>query len=45
MKYTKVCEHCGRQFVTVTFWAKYCSARCKLAAWRKAKKQPAAAKA
>ncbi len=39
MEFKKVCEHCGRRFTTKIFWARFCSTRCKVAAWRKQKKQ------
>jgi len=29
----KVCEVCGKHFVPVNYWQKYCSKSCKQAAW------------
>ena len=42
MQFKKVCEHCHKPFTTSIFWARFCSARCKVAAWRKQQKQAAA---
>ena len=39
MQFDKVCETCKKKFKTPIFWAKYCSDKCRVAAWRKKKKQ------
>ncbi len=37
--YTKICGHCGKKYETTTFWSRFCSLRCRVAAWRALQKK------
>lgn len=41
MHFQKVCEFCGKKFSTKIFWARFCSAYCRIAAWRRDQKAKA----
>ena len=30
-----VCQTCGKEKIVIRYWAKFCSARCRLIAWAK----------
>jgi hypothetical protein len=39
--FERECDDCGRRFIPKQAWGRFCSSRCRLRAWRKARREEA----